>query len=118
LGRGWDTYDLSEAVNAPVYPEEGQPSVELVPVGVDPDHSTIGPQFRDKAGQVVAALESADLNQLKNQKEIEGEITLTVDDEEVTIDGEAVEIEEEYRAESGEEVEVLETDHATALVFP
>ena len=118
LGRGWDTYDLSEAVNAPVYLESGEPSVELVPVGVDPDHSTIGPQFRDKAGQVVAALESADLNQLKNQKEIEGEITLTVDDEEVTIDGEAVEIEEEYRAESGEEVEVLETDHATALVFP
>ncbi|WP_135852404.1 valine--tRNA ligase [Halorussus salinus] len=118
LGRGWDTYDLSEAVNAPVYLEAGQPSVELVPVGVDPDHSQIGPQFRDKAGQVVAALESADLNQLKNQKEIEGEITLTVDDEEVTIDGDAVEIEEEYRAESGEEVEVLETDHATALVFP
>jgi len=118
LGRGWDTYDLSEAVNAPVYLEAGQPSVELVPVGVDPDHSTIGPQFRDKAGQVVGALESADLNQLKNQLEIEGEITLTVDGEEVTIDGEAVEIEEEYRAESGEEVEVLETDHATALVFP
>jgi valyl-tRNA synthetase len=27
-------------------------------------------------------------------------------------------IEEEYRAESGEEVEVLETDYATVLVFP
>ncbi|NHN61085.1 MULTISPECIES: valine--tRNA ligase [Halorussus] len=117
-GRGWDTYDLSEAVNAPVYPEEGRPSVELVPVGVDPDHSVIGPQFRDRAGQVVAALESADFNTLKNQKEIEGEITLEVDGEEVAIDGDAVEIEEEYRAESGEEVEVLETDDATVLVFP
>ena len=85
---------------------------------MDPDHSTIGPQFRDKAGQVVAALESADLNQLKNQKEIEGEITLTVDGEEVTIDGDAVGIDEEYRAESGEEVEVLETERATVLVFP
>ncbi|WP_137286396.1 valine--tRNA ligase [Halorussus salinisoli] len=117
-GRGWDTYDLSEAVNAPVYPEEGQPNVELVPVGVDPDHSVIGPQFRDKAGQVVGALESADFNQLKNQKKIEGEITLTVDGEEVTIEGDAVDIEEEYRAESGEEVEVLETERATVLVFP
>jgi valyl-tRNA synthetase len=117
-GREWDTYDLSEAVNAPVYPEAGEPNVELVPVGVDPDHSVIGPQFRDKAGQVVATLESADLTQLKNQKEIEGEITLTVDGEEVTIEGDAVEIEEEYRAESGEEVEVLETERATVLVFP
>jgi valyl-tRNA synthetase len=117
-GRGWDTYDLSEAVNAPVYPEAGEPNVELVPVGVDPDHSVIGPQFRDKAGQVIGALESADLTQLKNQLEIDGEISLEVDGEAVTIDGDAVEIEEEYRAESGEEVEVLETDHATVLVFP
>jgi valyl-tRNA synthetase len=117
-GRGWDTYDLSEAVNAPVYPEAGEPNVELVPVGVDPDHSVIGPQFRDKAGQVIGALESADLTQLKNQLEIDGEIALEVDGEEVTIDGDAVEIDEEYRAESGEEVEVLETDHATVLVFP
>ncbi|WP_135823263.1 valine--tRNA ligase [Halorussus ruber] len=117
-GREWDTYDLSEAVNAPVYPEAGEPNVELVPVGIDPDHSQIGPQFRDKAGQVIGALESADLTQLKNQKEIEGEISLTVDGEEVTIEGDAVGIEEEYRAESGEEVEVLETDRATVLVFP
>jgi valyl-tRNA synthetase len=117
-GRGWDTYDLSEAVNAPVYPEAGEPNVELVPVGVDPDHSVIGPQFRDRAGRVIGALESADLTQLKNQKEIDGEIALTVDGDEVTVDGVAVEIEEEYRAESGEEVEVLETDHATVLVFP
>jgi len=117
-GRGYDTYDLSEAVNAPVYLETGSPNVELVPVGVDPDHSVIGPKFRDRAGQVVAALESADLTQLKNEKEIEGDITLEVDGEDVSIDGDAVEIEEEYRAESGEEVEVLETERATVLVFP
>ncbi|WP_132058114.1 valine--tRNA ligase [Halorussus amylolyticus] len=117
-GRGYDTYDLSEAVNAPVYLETGSPNVELVPVGVDPDHSVIGPQFRDKAGQVVAALESSDFTQLKNQKKIEGEISLELDGETVTIDGDAVEIEEEYRAEGGEEVEVVETDSATILVFP
>lgn len=118
LGRGWDTYDLSEAVNAPVYPESGRPNVELVPVGVDPDHSVIGPEFRDEAGQVVAALESADFNTLKNQKEIDGEVTVEVGGEDVTVDGDAVEIEEEYRAESGEEVEVIETETATVLVFP
>jgi len=55
-----DTYDLSEAVNAPVRVEAGEPTVELVPVEVEPDHSVIGPEFRDQAGQVVAALEAMD----------------------------------------------------------
>ncbi len=113
-----DTYDLSEAVNGPVYLEEGRPNVELAPVGVDPDHSSIGPKFRDKAGAVVGALESADPAELKAQLDTHGEITLDAAGEEVTLDGDWVEIEEEYRAESGEEVEVLETEHATVLVFP
>ncbi|WP_158058777.1 valine--tRNA ligase [Halorussus halophilus] len=118
FGREFDTYDLSETVNAPVYPEDGEPNVELVPVGVDPDHSVIGPQFRDKAGQVIGALESSDFDRLKKDKEIEGEVTLDVDGEEITLDGDAIEIVEEYRAESGEEVEVIETENATVLAFP
>ncbi|GKZ14353.1 valine--tRNA ligase [Haladaptatus sp. T7] len=113
-----DTYDLSEAVNGPVYLEEGRPNVELAPVGVSPDHSSIGPKFRDKAGAVVGALESTDPAELKAQLDTHGEITLDAAGEEVTLDGDWVEIEEEYRAESGEEVEVLETEHATVLVFP
>ncbi|WP_049971853.1 valine--tRNA ligase [Haladaptatus cibarius] len=113
-----DTYDLSEAVNAPVYLEAGRPNVELAPVGVSPDHSAIGPKFRDKAGAVVGALESTDPAELKAQLDTHGEITLAAAGEEVTLDGDWVEIEEEYRAESGEEVEVLETEHATVLVFP
>ncbi|WP_433625675.1 valine--tRNA ligase [Halomicrococcus sp. NG-SE-24] len=118
LERAPDTYDLSETVNAPVYIEAGRPNVELVPVDVDPDHSAIGPEFRDKAGAVVAALEAADPAELKAQKETHGEITLDADGEEVTVDGDWIAVEEEYRAESGEEVVVLETDHATVLVFP
>ena len=113
-----DTYDLSEAVNGPVYLEEGRPNVELAPVGVDPDHSSIGPKFRDKAGAVIGALESTDPAELQAQLDTHGEITLDAGGEEVTLDGDWVEIEEEYRAESGEEVEVLETEHATVLVFP
>ncbi|GAA0248997.1 valine--tRNA ligase [Haladaptatus pallidirubidus] len=113
-----DTYDLSEAVNAPVYLEEGRPNVELAPVGVSPDHSEIGPKFRDKAGAVVGALETTDPAELKAQLDTHGELTLDAAGEEVTLDGDWVEIEEEYRAESGEEVEVLETEHATVLVFP
>ena len=112
-----DTYDLSSAINAPVYPETGRPNVELVPVGIDPDHSVIGPKFREQAGAVVAALEAADPAELKASKATHGEVTVEVDGETVTIDGDAVEIVEEQRAAGGEEVEVIETDHATVLVF-
>jgi valyl-tRNA synthetase len=128
-----DTYDLSSAVNAPVYVESGRPNVEMVPVGVDPDHATIGPEYRDRAGAVVAALESADPAELKAQAETSGEVELDVDDageaegddgsgqrsrERVVLDADAFDVVEEQRAASGEEVAVLETDEATVLVFP
>jgi valyl-tRNA synthetase len=112
-----DTYDLSETVNGPVYVREGIPSVELVPVEVDPDHSQIGPTFRDRAGEVVAALEAADPAEIAAGKSA-GEIELELDDETVTVEGDAVTVREEHRAEGGEEVEVLEGDRATILVFP
>ncbi|MFT4890929.1 MAG: valyl-tRNA synthetase [Halobacteriales archaeon] len=112
-----DTYDLSGTVNAPVYVREGIPSVELVPVEVDPDHSLIGPEFRDRAGEVVAALEATDPAEIKAGKAA-GEIELELDDGTVTLDPDMVEVREEHRAESGEEVEVLESDLATVLVFP
>ena len=117
-GRPIDTYDLSETVNAPVYVEEGQPDVELVPVEIDPDRSVIGPEFRDRAGAVLEALEEADPAEVDRQKSLDGEIELQVDGEVVVLPGEAVEVREEHRAESGEEVTVLETDRATVLVFP
>jgi len=112
-----DTYDLSGTVNAPVYVREGIPSVELVPVEVDPDHSRIGPEFRDRAGEVVAALEAADPAEIKAGKAAD-EIELELDDGTVTLDPDMVAVREEHRAEGGEEVEVLESDLATVLVFP
>ncbi|MFT4958382.1 MAG: valyl-tRNA synthetase [Halobacteriales archaeon] len=112
-----DTYDLSGTVNAPMYVREGIPSVELVPVEVDPDHSKIGPEFRDRADEVVAALEAADPAEILAGQS-NGEIELELDDETVTLDPGMVEVREEHRAESGEEVEVLENDRATILVFP
>jgi valyl-tRNA synthetase len=112
-----DTYDLSETVDAPIYVEAGRPNVELVPIGVDPDHSVIGPEFRDRAGEVVSALEASDPTDLKRQVEREGEIELDANGEIVVLDSEAIEVQEEPRA-GGEEVAVLETDSATVLVFP
>jgi len=112
-----DTYDLSEAVNAPVHVREGVPGVELVPVDVEPDHSVIGPEFRSQAGQVVAALEAMDPATVESQKTVDGEIEVDLDGEVAVIPGEAVEIVEEHRAESGEEVVVLDSDLATVLVY-
>jgi len=116
--RAVDTYDLSEAVNAPVIVREGEPSVELVPVAVDPDHSVIGPEFREQAGAVVGALEAADPADIAEQKRLDGEIELDAGGEVVVLDGDAVSIEEQHRAESGEEVVVLDGETATILVYP
>jgi valyl-tRNA synthetase len=115
--RALDTYDLSGAVNAPVYVETGRPNVEMVPVGVDPDHTTIGPEFRDRADGVVTALEATDPQELRAQQETTDEIELDVDGETVTLDTDAFDVLEEQRAASGEEVVVLELDDATVLIY-
>ena len=117
LPRAVDTYDLSETVNGPVHIREGEPAIELVPVEVDPDHSKIGPEFRDQAGAVVAALEEADPADIQRQRDLDGEIELDLGEEVAVIDGDFVDIRQEHRAESGEEVEVLESESGTILVY-
>jgi len=113
-----DTYDLSETVSAPVYVREGRPSVQQVPVAVDPDHSAIGPKFRDQAGDVVATLESRDPQELQAQLDTNGEVEIEAGNEVLVVDGEMFDVVEELRAESGEAVDVVEGDSATILVFP
>jgi len=117
-GRRPDTYDLSETINAPVHVREGNPDVELTPVDVDIGYDLIGPEFRDRAGEVVEALESADPAELQAQKVSRGDLELDVDGESVTVDGEAVSVIEEYRSEAGEEVDVIEVGDATVLIYP
>jgi valyl-tRNA synthetase len=115
--RPLDTYDLAEAVNGPVYMEEGAPSIEMVPVGVDVDHSELGPAFREQAGDVVAALETADPAELQAELETKGHVELDLDGETVAVEAEMFDVLEEQRAESGEEVVVLEAGETTVLVF-
>ena len=117
-GRRPDTYDLSETINAPVHVREGNPDVELTPVDVDIAYDLIGPEFRDRAGEVVEALESADPAELQAQKVSRGDLELDLDGESVTVDGEAVRVIEEYRSEAGEEVDVIEVGDATVLIYP
>ncbi|WP_435076495.1 valine--tRNA ligase [Halococcus sp. AFM35] len=113
----FDTGDLRATVNAPVVVETGDPDIEMVPVEVDPDHSQIGPEFRERAGAVVGALEAADPVDIAAQKREQGEIELDAGGEVAVLDGDAVDIHHEQRA-AGETVEVLDADGATVLVFP
>jgi valyl-tRNA synthetase len=110
-----DTYDLSEAVNAPVRIREGDPTVELVAVGVEPDHAALGPEFRDRTDQVVAALESMDSEVVRSQKRRDGEIEVDLGSEVVVVPGAAVDVVEEHRSAAGETVTVLEGDRSTVL---
>jgi len=116
-----DTYDLSGAVNGPVYVEAGRPAVETVATGIDVDHATIGPEFRDRAGAVVEALEAADPAELQAQKDTAGEIELDIgadgEASKVVVPGGAVEILEEQQSGSGESVAVVEFDGGTVLVY-
>ena len=115
--RPLDTYDLADTVNGPVYLETGTPNVELVPVGVDIEHSELGPAFRERAGAVVGQLEEADPAELQAALRTNGHVELEVDGETVTVDAEMFEVVEEQRAESGEEVVVLDAGEVTVLVF-
>lgn len=118
LEAGLDTYDLSDTINAPVYVREGVPSVERVPVGVEIDHSELGPVFRDQAGAVVAALESADPAEVQASLVSNGSVDVDANGEVVTVEGSMVDIVTEHHAGDGELVEVVECDSATLLLFP
>lgn len=113
-----DTYDLADTVNAPVYLEQGRPNVEMVPVSIDIDHSELGPAFREDSGQVVAALERSDPAELQAEMQTNGVVEVEVAGEAYEIPPEMLDIREEQRAESGEEVTVLELDDVSILVFP
>ena len=110
-----DELDVANALNADVWLERGDPDLEEVPVGVDPDMSVIGPEFTDSAGEVVAALEGMDPGEVQAMKR-DGAVEVVVDGERHELDGNAVAIEHELRS-GGEDVAVVETEDATAVIF-
>ncbi|WP_232687042.1 valine--tRNA ligase [Halobacterium zhouii] len=112
-----DTYDLSEAVNAPIKLVDGRPDVELVPVDADADDAKVGPEFRSDAGLVFQALEETDPAEIQAQMHSGDTVTVEADGQSFDLDADWLTIEEEYRAQSGEEVEVLETAFGTILVY-
>ncbi len=115
VGERLDVDDLSDTLSSEVAVETGEPDLEEVPVGVDPDMSVIGPEYRDTAGEIVSALESSDPSEVREEKET-GAVEVEVGDGVIELDSDAVGIENELRS-GGREVEVIETDGATVLVF-
>ncbi|NIB98349.1 valine--tRNA ligase [Halobacterium sp. R2-5] len=112
-----DTYDLSETVNAPIKLVDGRPDIELVPVEVDADESEVGPEFRSEAGAVLGAVDEADPAEIQAQIHSGDTVTVEADGESYDLDADWLTVEEEYRAESGEEVAVVETSFGTVLVY-
>ncbi|CQH44728.1 valine--tRNA ligase [Halobacterium hubeiense] len=112
-----DTYDLSETVNAPIKLVEGRPDIELVPVEADADDSKVGPEFRSEAGAVMQAVEDADPAEIQAQMHSGDTVTVEADGETYELDADWLTVEEEYRAQSGEEVAVVETSFGTVLVY-
>ncbi|MDY7082758.1 MAG: valine--tRNA ligase, partial [Halobacteria archaeon] len=70
--------DAANALNAEVVVESGSPELEEIPVEVDPDMSIIGPEYRDRAGDIVGALKAEDAGDVLEQKE-SGTVTVEVD---------------------------------------
>ncbi|WP_435196167.1 valine--tRNA ligase [Natronomonas sp. EA1] len=117
-GPNPDTYDLANAINGPVYVEEGSPAIEQVPVEIEPNHAELGPTFRDEAGAVIDAVEAMDPATVHERLDRDGELVVEVDGAERTVTEAMVDVREEFRAESGEEVEVIELGETTVLVYP
>jgi len=110
-----DAGDASNALNADVQVTDGEPELEEVPVDVEPDMSALGPEFRDRADEVAGALKARDAEEVAREKD-EGIVRAETDGETQEIDADDVEIVNELRSE-GREVEVIEVDEATVLVF-
>ncbi|MFC3478048.1 valine--tRNA ligase [Halobacterium litoreum] len=112
-----DTYDLSETVNAPIKLVDGRPDVELVPVEAEGDDAEIGPEFRSDAGAVMQAIAETDPAEIQAQMHSGDTVTVETDGRSFELDADWLEVTEEYRAASGEEVEVLEVSFGTVLVY-
>ena len=112
-----DTYDLSETVNAPIKLVEGRPDIELVPVEVDADESEVGPEFRSDAGAVMQAVDAADPAEIQAQMHSGDTVTVDAAGETYELDAGWLTVDEEYHAQSGEEVAVIETSFGTVLVY-
>ncbi len=109
-----DTRDISGALNANVELLRNMPDIEVRIKRLKPKFNIIGPMFKEKARDLVKAVES--LSDDEKLKLFEGKsVVVSLDGKEIEIKGEWFEVEIE-KTVRGEKVEVLETANAIVLV--
>jgi len=112
-----DTVDLSSAVNSEVYLHKSTPDYERVLSDVSADYSQLGPKFGNDTEEVVKKVENTELETLESK--LNGDhFMLDVGGSSYEIPTEAFDLEYEFRGESGQRVEIIETDHATIVITP
>ncbi|MBQ3620780.1 MAG: valine--tRNA ligase [Methanosarcinaceae archaeon] len=113
-GVAVDTTDISGAVNSPVVFREGKPDFDYVPTEVKPNMGALGPVFKGKAGKVGASLKALDPAEALKMKEA-GRISVTVDGENIELDGSTIEVLKEL-VSAGREVDVLHVKDAVVII--
>jgi len=109
-----DTRDISGALNANVELLRNMPDIEVRIKRLKPKFNIIGPMFKEKARDLVKAVEG--LSDDEKLKLFEGKsVVVSLDGKEIEIKGEWFEVEIE-KTVRGEKVEVLETANAIVLV--
>ena len=109
-----DTRDISGALNANVELLRNMPDIEVRIKRLKPKFNIIGPMFKEKARDLVKAVEG--LSDDEKLKLFEGKsVIVSLDGKEIEVKGEWFEVEIE-KTVKGEKVEVLETANAIVLV--
>ena len=109
-----DTRDIAGALNSNVELLSEIPDIEVRVRRMKPKFGIIGPMFKEKARDVVRAVENlSDEDKLKLFEG--GSVVISLDGKEVEVKGEWFEVEME-KVVKGEDVEVLETKNAIVLV--
>lgn len=109
-----ETADLAGVANSTVESRMGKPLLEMKPIAVKPQMKVIGPRFKDKSQQIIAALNAMDPADVARQKEA-GSIAVHLDGEIIQLPLDAAEVEVQTLS-AGEAVDILKTKDATVLV--
>jgi valyl-tRNA synthetase len=109
-----ETIDLQGAANSPLELRKGKPEIEMNPIGIKPLMKILGPKFKDKTSNIIAALNAMSPTELAKQK-VEGVVKINLDGVLLEIDSESVDVTTETLC-AGEAVDVLKLAEAIVLV--
>ncbi|WP_135604209.1 valine--tRNA ligase [Methanococcoides sp. NM1] len=109
-----DASDLIGVTNSTVEIIEGEPDFEHVPVNIKPNMGIIGPKFRKQAGAIIKTLTLMDPVEVADIAS-KGNISITVDGEDIELEPESVVIEKEVIS-AGRAVDVLDVNGTVVVI--